>query len=749
VRELVAQLGEEVTLLSGRCLSYGEGITFWPLFEIFRQAGAEGELETALEATSPDQASWAVRRFFESLAEARPLVLVFDDLHWAEPGLLDLLEHLGDLSREARILLVCLARQEFLDSRPGWGGGKLNATTILLEPLNQSDSAELLENWLGSAELDESTRRRVLEAAEGNPLFVEEMAAMLAENGGSRMLDVPPTIQALLAARLDRLAPPERDIVGRASVEGKVFHRGAVLELSPQELRTDVAAHLLSLVRKELIRPSQAAIAGEDAYRFRHQLIRDAAYGSLSKRARSALHERFAAWLERAAGAHALEYEEILAWHLEQAYRYRVELGPEDARAVELGRRAAAQLDTAGRRAFARSDMRAAISLLERAHELLAEGSPARLELTPIIGEALMQVGDFDLAGHILESGRSEARIAGERRLELRILIQMMMLRMFGTANPEIDDLRAEARSAAAELEELGDDLAVARAKHIEALSHLAPGQFGMMRQALEAALDHARRAGDRREQDEILFWFLIADMYGPRPTSEAICDCRQILEQVEGRRHIEAGAYAALTLLYGYAGRIDEAREADAKRRSIYSELGMQLELAATTMTVGWMELIAGEPVRAEDELRLASETLEAMGERGYLSTVQVVLAEVLYAQGRYAEAEETSRHAETNTQVGDVTSEVGWRAVRAKALAQRGELDAAEMLAREALKKGRSSDSPTIRTDGCLALAEVLSIGGRRAEALPYLAEALQLFVGKEIEPAVNRVRAQIEAL
>ena len=252
-------------------------------------------------------------------------MVVFDDIHWAEPAFLDLIEHVADLSRAAPILLLCLARPELLDRRPGWGGGKLNATTVLLEPLSATQTDELLERLLGEATLDEELRERIRDAAEGNPLFVEEMVAFV-EASGDGEVTVPGTIQALLAARLDQLEPAERGVLERGSVEGRTFHRGAVQALAPEE--TQVESRLTGLVRKELVRPDKAQLTGEDAYRFRHLLIRDAAYEALPKATRAELHELFADWLAEH-GTELVELDEILGYHLEQAHRYRTELGDE------------------------------------------------------------------------------------------------------------------------------------------------------------------------------------------------------------------------------------------------------------------------------------------------------------------------------------------------------------------------------------------------------------------------------------
>ena len=279
-QEFLAEI--DATVVSARCLSYGEGITYWPAVEIVKQLlGAEPLDDPAIDAllghgqAATDEIAFGVRKLLEARAAERPLIVLLDDLHWGEPAFLDLVEQVADLSRDAPILLLCLARPELLDRRPGWSGGKLNATSVLLEPLADDETDELIDGLLDGHPLDIGLRRRIAVAAEGNPLFVEEMLAMVHERGPDEV-SVPPTIQALLAARLDQLPRPERATLERGAVEGQVFHRGAVEALAPED--ADVGAHLLGLVRKELVRPSQAMLAGDDAFRFRHLLIRDAAY---------------------------------------------------------------------------------------------------------------------------------------------------------------------------------------------------------------------------------------------------------------------------------------------------------------------------------------------------------------------------------------------------------------------------------------------------------------------------------------
>ena len=354
-------------LLTGRCLSYGEGITYSPVADVVQQLLGDGAAPDAGIAAllgdgtaAVDDIAIAVRKFLQSHAAETPLIVVFDDVHWGEVAFLDLIEHIADWSRDAPILLLCLARPDLLDRRPGWAGGKLNATTVLLESLDAEESDELVSELIGGAHLQPELRGQILAAAQGNPLFVEEMLAMIEERG-DQTLTVPPTIQALLAARIDQLPPAERSALERGAIEGQVFHHGAVRALSADA--PDISSALLGLVRKELVRQSTAIVPGDDAFRFRHLLIRDAAYDALPKATRAMLHERFAAWLAER-GADLLELDEMLGYHLEQAATYLAELGQP---AEGIRSRAAGHLGRAGVRAFERLDFHAARNLLERA----------------------------------------------------------------------------------------------------------------------------------------------------------------------------------------------------------------------------------------------------------------------------------------------------------------------------------------------------------------------------------------------
>jgi predicted ATPase len=351
VAEVLETIDGAATVAVGRCLPYGDGLTWWPLVEalgasgLLDQAAADGEpaiahaaelLEPAGEPIAPEEAFWAVRKVLEALARRRHLVFVVDDLQWAEPTFIDLVEHVAEWTRDAPLLLLIMARPELLDIRPGWGGGRLNATTVLLEPLPETDARDLLGHVIGAARLDDRVAARILSMAEGNPLFVEEVVAMLSDDGvlspdrceglGAAELStiaVPPTIQALIAARLDRLDPDERAVIEAASIEGKEFSRERTEALVGNRVGVPVDAHLRALTRKDLIGPVGA---GEDTFRFRHQLIRDGAYEAMPKELRAGLHERFANGLDAASSALPVA-DELLGDHLERAVLLRRELG--------------------------------------------------------------------------------------------------------------------------------------------------------------------------------------------------------------------------------------------------------------------------------------------------------------------------------------------------------------------------------------------------------------------------------------
>jgi len=763
--ELFDKLAEEATVLVGGCLAYGEGITFWPLNEVLRELGGEPALAKLLAdddaadlvlarvaaiagrapAASTRETFWAVRRLFESLARRRPLVLCFEDVHWAEPTFLDLIEYLAGWVREAPILLLCLARPEFLDDRPRFVGGGAEAESLVLRPLADGDAIEMLKA-LGA----ESERARIVEAAEGNPLYVEQLAAALAEG---RPEAIPPTLHALLAARLDRLSTGERRTIEHAAVAGRDFWQDAVAELTATEERTEVGRHLLALVRKDLIRPARSTERPDDAFRFGHALIRDAAYAAIPKERRALLHEQFAGWVEATAGARAAELEEIVGYHLEQTYRYREQLGSLDEAARRIGERAGDALGSAGRRAFARGDMPAAVNLLARSAALLPGDHPTRLQALAELGSALMRTGDFSRADAVLTEAVEGAAAAGDKRLELRALIDREFFRTFTTPGDSTDEIVRVAEAAIPLLEELGDELGLAKAWWLRSEAEVNAGRWAARASALERALAHSRRTADRHDEPTLTALLAQALAYGPTPVPEAIRRCEQLrleaggaastatdaeADRIDGRwlnrdRGVEAAIATTLAELRAMEGDFDEARALCARAQGLYDELGLRFMHATRCLSPAAVELLSGDPGAAAEELRRGYQALEAMGERGVRSTVAAFLAHALVADGRYEEGEAFSEISEQDAAAADVVTQVVWRGARARALARRGDLTAAERLAREGVALARSTDFLDLQAGSLLSLADVMCIRGQAQPAAELVEAARETYERK----------------
>ena len=539
---LVADFLERVDgasdVLRGRCLSYGEGITYWPLVEMLIAIGTEPD---SVIGTSPPETQLAFRRLLERRAEKRPQVVVIDDLQWAEPVFIDLVEHVADLSRDAPIFLLCVARTDLLDVRPGWGGGKMNATALLLEPLGVEECGELMVRLEGGAPLDASLREKIAVASAGNPLFVEEMLAMVREHGAGAEIIVPPTIQALLQARIDALDGDVRMVMERGAIEGEVFHRGTVAELSPMPARDGVESHLATLVRKELIRSTTSTFPEDEGFRFRHLLIRDAAYESLPKATRAELHERFADWLS---GHELVEGDEIVGYHLEQAYRYRAELDPGHDALPALAERTAERLAAAGFGAMDRGDWGAARSLLRRARELLPEGSDARAALAPELSIALQETGEMDEAA----AAAREASNARDPVVRARGIVAEADIFSLGSGS-EADRSRARRDDARSVLEAAGDDLGLAHYWRSRGYDFWARCLCAESGEAWERGVGHARAAGAERIEFELRSYILGGLALGSTPVSVALPRVREALQGIPrgilGRGGCAGGTWA------------------------------------------------------------------------------------------------------------------------------------------------------------------------------------------------------------
>jgi predicted ATPase/class 3 adenylate cyclase/DNA-binding winged helix-turn-helix (wHTH) protein len=790
VQEFVGGLGDEGRVVRGRCLPYGEGITYWPLAEVVSDmtgAGGHGPAEQSVPAIAEQIAEepkadlivdgvaealgiggskggtseeifWSVRRLFEAVARRHPLVVVFDDLQWAEPTFLDLVEHVADLSRDAPLMMLCMARPELLDTRPGWGGGKLNATSILLEPLSEDETQELIANLLSRATLPHEAAVRLAEATEGNPLFAEELLAMLIDEGLLRREDghwtaadeladlpVPPSIHALLAARLEALPDDERALLARASVEGTVFHRGALEELAPETLEASIERSLTSLVRRDIIRPDRAGLGEDEAFRFRHMLIRDAAYRSLSKEMRAQLHERFAAWVVRTAESRRGEFEEIVGYHLSEAYRHLAELGTVGERERALAVGAAERLGAAARSALVRGDLPAGARLLERAASVLEPDDPRRAAILPELGAALLEAGRLADADRVLAEAISCA--AEDPGLQSRARVERELVRIQAETSAPIHEARQVAEAALPVLEEHGDELGQCRAWCLWAEHALVEGRVAEADEAWRRAAEHARLAGDEVALFEVLDWRAAAAVFGPTPVPEAIRRCEALREQVRDSPVAVASTLRALAPLHAMKGDIQEARRLVDASDDLLGELGGLH--SAVSQQEALVEMLAGHHAAAEARLRSGCERLEQMGEKALLATTAAMLAQAVYAQGRHEEAMELSRVSERAAATNDLSAQVTWRGVRAKVFAAQDRGGEAEALAREAVRLAEPTDFLTIRADALLDLAEVLRHAGSSAEAEDAIRAALELYERKGDVVSAERARSRLGAV
>jgi class 3 adenylate cyclase/tetratricopeptide (TPR) repeat protein len=752
----------DATVLRGRCLSYGEGITYWPVISIVKQvletpsgAGASALMARDLTAatairtllgdlavsTSSTEIAWAVRKLLEAAAEAGPLVVVFDDVHWGEPTLFDLIEHISDFSRDAPILILCMGRPELLDRRPGWGGGKLNATTVLLQPLSTADTETLIDELLPAGSgISVAVRDRVRATAAGNPLFVEEIVAMMRESTSHDVI-VPPNIKALLAARFDQLRPEERGLLECGSIEGQSFHRGAIEVMAPDE--RDVAGRLMTLVRKDLLRPERPVFAGEDAFTFRHLLIRDAAYDSLPKAERAELHARFAAWL-LTHSTHVEELDEIAGYHLEQAFRYRSELGPVDENARRLAAAGTVRLQSAGRRALDRGDTAAAVNLLERADLLIPE---EHIEFA--LEKAL--ISGLGMSGR-LNDALARADRAAEQGSAAGDTVREMQARLIGalwrrTIDPESgdEDLRAQLERARPVIEASGDDSALASLEMVAGEEQRYGCRFESALASLTSAMEHARRAGEPWLVTSTRTFASGAVANGPTRCEEALVWLAR--ERTENEGFLPSLAlWEASTL--AERGQFREARGHFAATVDQLRERGLTTRVA-TAMQVGWhIEALAGDLVAAERAARQGVEQLEQLGGLGWLSTQACHLAEALYALGRFAESEQWAVRGLEVGGAGDVLTQLLALEVRSKLLARRGDFSGALTMAKQADELAGTTQAPLLKADAALALAEVLYLSGNIMGARGHAERAIEQYERKGSTAGVAHAHRVIES-
>jgi tetratricopeptide (TPR) repeat protein len=661
-------------------------------------------------------------------------VLVVDDIHWADPALLDLIEYVAASSSGAPIFVLCTARPDLFDVRPAWAAPRPGTALVVLEPLGHDDSGELVEAL--AHELPADLRERVVATAEGNPLFVEQLLAHVAEHPDDDT--VPGTIQALLAARIDRLPPDERAVVQRGSVEGRLFHRGAVTELLDDRAGGSVGGTLLALARKEFVRADRSLYPGDDGFRFNHVLIRDVAYSSMPKELRSRLHARLADWLENRNGEVA-GHDEIVGYHLEQSYRLGAELGLRDA---EIALRAGRLLRRAGEAALDRHEAGAATGLLRRASELLAEAPLERAAMLTDLGRALRDAGSLVEADEVFGEAIEQARQVGDEPAELRAALERgHLMHMRGTASAE--ELRQVAERA---IDVCRTDADLADAWELMGTAELGARNRSAQLEALKKARDHAIAAGDVRRQIEA--WNQVGGsmLFGRTPLQDVRTFGEEELAwaRAHGFPALEADALLIGPYVDARLGDIEGGRAKLERSKEICRELGIAYGLAEAHMAGAELEVLAGDLPAAEHELRDAIAVAERMNAEHYVALYRLRLARVLNDQGRHEEAS-----VELDGASAHYAGSAPWKVVRARVLAARGAVNEAVALAREAVEMDVDRDNLTEWALTLVDLSEVLRSAGDREGAEDALERAIALNEEKGNVVSAEQCRERLERL
>jgi DNA-binding SARP family transcriptional activator len=777
IAAFAAGLGERVDVAAGRCLPYGRDIGFWAMAEVVRAIAGigvgdrvrtakvrledlvSGERDAEFLAEqlgallgvsgsdpAPDETGWAIRRTLEIAARRRPLVVVVEDLQWADDTLLDLLSHVSQTASDAPLAIVCSARPELIERRPGWGGAGSESLTIRLDPLTEAESGDLLGLLLGRAEVAPEARDRISAAAEGNPLFLEELLSILMDDGHLLEIDgrweaasdlttvpLPPTVRALLEARVDRLPATERAVVEAASIVGREFDDEDLEDMMPELRARELAEALDALGRRDVIQVQRYSRPGSRSYVFRHILLRDVVYGGIPKDARALGHETYGRAMERRAGERLTEVQEIVGYHLETALRLRREIG----RRVdpELGSLAAGHLASAGRRALGRDDAAAAASLFGRAVECVDRDDPAVPELLRLRGAALFDLGRFEDAEEALGAGLAAAERAGMEAQTWRLLVEREHVASYlRPGDKGGEGTRKVAEQAIRELTRLGDTGGSARAHRLLGEALLGEGRQDEAGRAFREGLRLASIAGDEREMALSPY---TAELYGSMPLPAFIDLCEsQLAELARPRPEL----YVRLGLAYAMAGRGDEAKRAigDGLRRT--QEVGGEFRVADGRVHEGAALLYLGDAEAAAVALEQAVKALRRLGEKNVRSTAVALLGEAFFRLGRLQDAAVAAEESREVAAEDDAASQMAWRQVMAKVAAVEGDMDEARRLIGEAVRIADQTDFLAMAGQAHLEAAAGAAVAGDAATAAAERKIAMELFERKGMGPAIE---------
>jgi class 3 adenylate cyclase/tetratricopeptide (TPR) repeat protein len=781
-QEVINRSGANAHVVKGRCLTYGDGVAFWPLREMAGEAAEiryddkpeDGRAKLAALVGDEDVADrlaaaiglshgvfplheidWAARKFLESMTVDGPLVALIDDIHWAEPAFLDLLVHVLDTSENAPILLLCTSRHDILEKRPDWGN-RASSLRLVLRPLTDAAAAKVAVNLLGATGIPADVVSRIVEAAEGNPLYVEQMLSMLIDSGALRQEDgrwvrsesygeitIPPTIKALIEGRLGQLHREERAAIEPASVIGLQFAAPAVASLAPEPIRPAIESHLLALTLKQLVH-SIASVDCDSLYRFHHHLVRDTVYGGLLKRARAKLHVDFVRWADQvnAERGRELEFEAILGYHLEQAHNYLVELGPLDQRGRDIGADGAGRLASAGRRAFARGDANAAGSLLRRAVSLLQKDDPQRLPMLPELGEVLLELGEFKDAQTVVDEALETAGRAGDRKVEASARLTRMLVSMHSGESGSWSDGALELTTDLIPLlEQQEAHSELARAWRLVAMVEQMAGQLAKASETIAKVIHHGRLAGDERMVARSALGMTFNAVYGPTPAIQAIAECEALIAGDFADRQVQNLIICKVAQLHAMVGDFEKARTNAKSARAVLRDLGQAVRAASSSLDVAIVELLAGDAAGAEREIRPDCEMLQSIGETYFLSSMAATLARAVLAQGRDEEALTWIETAERSSAEDDIDAQAESRCVRALLLARKGSVHEAEALVRKGVELAGQLEIPALRGASLSDLGAVLLHAKRPDQARQALTEAIAVYATKGDTSSVAR--------
>ncbi|WP_225848871.1 AAA family ATPase [Streptomyces sp. HPF1205] len=782
VREFLSALpDEEVTVLSGRCSAYGRGITYRPLAEMLgslpggrpalsrllaEDAGPDGgtgpahglaarTLGTVVDRDGDaaqvgvEDIAWATRYLLEVLGRSRAVVMVWEDLHWSEQTLLDLIDDIATWLHDVPVLLLCVARPELLDARAAWGGGKPCAMTLELGPMTAEQTAELVAQLAlrgdvypqGQDHADQQDRQEVsgwvATLCDGNPLFAEQLMDVVAESAPGAQ--IPPTIQAMLGARLDQLPGTERTLLELAAVIGREFTRDLLRVMAEADGIGRAAADEATarLARRRVFERDPAG-----TYRFAQALLRDTAYEFTPKARRERWHDFLAAWFVREQPRDGMS----VAYHVEAAFRLRRELRPGDPRLPALAGTAADTLIAEGMGALARKDLPAAVQLLERGRELLPGGDARHTALALHLCDAGLWLQDGDRCRAALAA--AEAALPGDVRNAATCAVQrgIVSLRL-GLASP--DAVAADAAALTERLErDPGDDLSWCRLHQLRAHLELAQERAAVAESSLRLALSRAGAMSDSYEEDRLLCAISELAQWGPTRVADGLELCAMLGHRFAADRVLLIPVLVARAHLEALGGDVEGARRTLSGALTYSRDMHADLADAVVLDASGFVESLAGAHDAAETRYRQSLGVLRTAAHAPDTRSTEVAIARELFLQGRVAAAAaELDRIGRDDGTTGP-RARLGAAALRGRIASARGHHDEAVAAATAARALCDSSDDLCLTGEAVFDLAIVLRAAGMTRRAATEGSEALRRFEAKGAALPAERVRSWLAA-